>query len=379
MEEVTLDADDQPTNPSPTPDGEPAPQEDIGSIEDKTGMITQIMIPVCITMILVIAIVKTVNVQGDAVSQALVYAENPNDAGSTRFFGSLLNALIFVAMIIVVTVIFVVLYKYRCLKLIFGWLILSTGTMLGFFGGYLTYQILSALNIPMDWLTFSIVIWNFTVVGNISIFWHSNMKVNQTYLICISVILAVVFSRLPEWTTWTILAAIAIYDLFAVLCPRGPLRVLVETAQERDEPIPALIYNASIVMMMVNSDEEDSQEEDKKPTATSTNINTQKEKKEDDSSSDDKPKGRGVKLGLGDFVFYSVLVGRAALFDMLTVFSSFIGIVTGLFCTILLLALWRKALPALPISIAFGILFYFLSKIFLYPFATKLIVNGLIV
>jgi len=220
-------------------------------------------------------------------------------------------------MIIVVTVLFVVLYKYRCLKLIFGWLILSTGIMLGFFGGFLTYQVLYALNIPMDYITFAILLWNFAIVGNISIFWHSSVKINQAYLIAISVILAVVFTRLPEWTTWTILAAIAVYDLFAVLCPRGPLRVLVETAQERDEPIPALIYNASIIMMMGSK----SEEEDDKGPGTAVN----------DAEEDEKPKSRGVKLGLGDFVFYSVLVGRAAMFDMLTVFASFIGIVTGLF------------------------------------------------
>jgi len=319
------------------------------------------MVPVCITMVLVILIVKTLNSSSvDSVGQAMVYTENPNDSGGTRFVGSLINALIFVGMIIVVTIIFVVLYKYRCLKLIFGWLILSTGVMLGFFGGYLLYNLLDAWNVPMDWFTFALIIWNFAAVGNIAIFWHASVKVNQAYLIAISVILAVVFTRLPEWTTWTILGAIAIYDLFAVLCPKGPLRVLVETAQERDEPIPALIYNASIIMMMGKSDDEDNQEEKSK-------------------SDEEKSQHRGVKLGLGDFVFYSVLVGRASLFDMLTVFASFIGIVTGLFCTILLLAVWRKALPALPISIFFGILFYFLSRIFLYPFAISLIVSGFVV
>lgn len=82
-----------------------------------------------------------------------------------------------------------------------------------------------------------------------------------------------------------------------------------------------------------------------------------------------------IKLGMGDFIFYSVLVGRAAMYDMLTVFASYLAIVAGLGTTLILLALFRKALPALPISIALGVTFYFLARIVLEPVVLPLSVH----
>lgn len=151
------------------------------------------------------------------------------------------------------------------------------------------------------------------------------------------------------------MAAIAIYDVFAVLCPSGPLRVLVNISQERQETIPALLYNGSIMFMMVNPEEQNIQE------------NNQNEQNAEQIEVEE-PQSRGIKLGLGDFVFYSVLVGRAALFDMITVFTCFIAVVTGLFFTLILLGVFRKALPALPISIFLGIVFFFVTRFFLLPY-----------
>jgi len=313
-----------------------------------------ILKPVGITMIFVIWAVKTMadvnSVSG--YSSVIAYTEQDNDGAGTKLWKSLVNALVVLAAILITTVLFVILYKYRCLKIIYGWLITSSLIMLAAFGGAFFYFVLSAWNIPMDLITYFFLLWNFSVVGILAIFWHGATKINQGYLIIISGLLAIFFTRLPEWTTFAILAVIALYDIVAVLSPCGPLKMLVETAQQRQEPIPALLYNASVYFFMADREPEEEEEPSKR---------------------------KGVKLGLGDFIFYSVLIGRAALDDMLTVFSCFIGIITGLFLTLLLLAIFRKALPALPISIALGILFYLLSSVFLFPFVFNLGANQIFV
>ena len=52
--------------------------------------------------------------------------------------------------------------------------------------------------------------------------------------------------KLPEWTSWTLLVLLACYDLFAVLSPAGPLKMLVELMVEQQSFLPGLLYEADV-------------------------------------------------------------------------------------------------------------------------------------
>jgi presenilin 1 len=212
-----------PERPAIVAQEESESNEEPENLEEGASMVVTIMKPVALTMLLVIYIVRGISLpellgaayQGPTY-MTMVYQHDDSDSGWLKFWGAVGNAVVFLCFILLATVLLVVLYKYRCMKVIFGWLFVSVGMLLAMFGGLVFYTWLSVHSLVLDWVTFSFLLWNFSVVGIVAVFWHAPTKLNQAYLVVISALMAMVFAYLPEWTLWSVLAIIAIYGTHAL-------------------------------------------------------------------------------------------------------------------------------------------------------------------
>lgn len=407
--------------------------------EEIVRIITPVSICMFLVVILVSILNNSESSSASITTVATIaYTEDSSDSFWDKFEGALLNSLVFVAVITVVTFILVLLFYLRFTSFLKYYMGFSAFLVLGFMGGEIALFLNQYFRIPVDCFTFLLVLFNFTVVGVLAVF-MSKMAifVTQGYLVVIGMLVAYWFTLLPEWTTWMLLVAMSLYDLAAVLLPGGPLRLLVELAMARDEDIPALVYEARPVLANDLSPRNDvvprrlwreprsvdSVRNENSNTGSSVvqNVNAVSglESSRNESRVVNAEEGQGsrgiseltapliehrinvqmhlaqqtvetenlvlegiglgssgaIKLGLGDFIFYSVLVGRAAMYDFMTVYACYLAIIAGLGITLVLLAFYQKALPALPVSVLLGVLFYLLTRLLLEAFVVQCSVN----
>lgn len=198
------------------------------------------------------------------------------------------------------------------------------------------------------------------------------------YLIFLSANLSThILTLLPPFTTWFLLIGLVVWDLFAVLAPCGPLRWIVEIIRTAEKDVTnkkkkiklpdVMIYSTMTYFTMSDKNSDNyTPDESLAPSNAKRNVKI----------ADLRP-----QLGLGDFIFYSLLVGKTATMtsSIVTLLFVAISILIGLISTLLLLIAYRRALPALPISLTISLIVLFVAYNCTEPMLNYLNVNMIFV
>jgi len=255
-----------------------------------------------------------------------------------------LNAVIFTSMAAVSAFIIIFLIKkigIKVLKYIFG---LSFG-FIGFFLTYMFAEVITFL-IFIQFQETTLLVNLYGLIINIFLpffiglfvfyllfkyFTSKSIMVKNSIVLYISLLISASMSIiLPLWTTIAILIGVSLWDIFAVLYKRGPIKEMIDLASTQDE------YD--------NTMEEEIKDKIEKGEAL---YDTSK-----------------LEIGIGDLAFYSLLTSSILIHTrniFLMMFST-IAIIIGTAITISGLKR-NKILPGLPISIFLGIGTFLISQL----------------
>ncbi|KUF73994.1 Presenilin protein [Phytophthora nicotianae] len=337
---------------------------------------------------------------------------------------ALLNALLVIVFIAFLTFGIVLLYKCNGMHLFAWYCMLYSAALLGLMGSKLVVIVLCGnLHWVIDRISLTIVMYNFAMVGVLSIFYQKGIPgiLERGYLIATSVIVAWQLAQLPEEKGTPIPGLLFEADVEKAhiggntIDQNAPKRrfasrdtvpeevfihrllLAAESVNVQDHgAVNGALFRRQVQVFLYDQNSQCQNQSDELarkfernqlrlwrnlytyycvdyvskqqpypaihtvfPTSMDTypayagrpnyNYDTRGEGCEDKS----------IKLGLGDFIFYSVLVARASLHGFDVFAACFLSILVGLGITLYLLARF-DALPALPISLFMGIITYLL-------------------
>ncbi|KAA0154354.1 hypothetical protein FNF29_02574 [Cafeteria roenbergensis] len=153
-----------------------------------------------------------------------------------------------------------------------------------------------------------------------------------------SAVMAWPFLSFPELTFWAGIAAITLWDIYAVLGPGGPLGFIMKHETERTRAglpsglPPSLIYDGGTFL-----------------------------------------------LGTGDLMLYAAVLGRAVNSGAVVGLFVALGVAGGVVITVAVTLLTARVLPALPVAIVLGIALYASTALATSPFVDMLSRAGAVV
>ena len=150
--------------------------------------------PVAVTMILASLACNYIVYYDESTSQEKdsgleFYTAQEGADNSDRIEASIINAIIVVSIMAVFTFLIVFIYWMGWTKCLYVYLIIASVLLLSVLGGLMFYTAIQKFNLLLDYFSFFFILYNFAVVGVLSIFYSSGIPkyITQCYLICTSV------------------------------------------------------------------------------------------------------------------------------------------------------------------------------------------------
>jgi hypothetical protein len=203
-------------------------------------------------------------------------------------------------------------------------------------------------------------------------YFRNKLSVNQKNLLVLSYgifIGAIIGISLPLWSIFSLAICFSIYDLIVVF--KGPLgkiwELFNENQQKASEDIKKKIESGEL------SEEE--------AAVLAEKLFLQNEEPDEEGGEGENEdlskfiKDLKIEIGSGDLIFYSALVAVVFIttLDWLTTLLVIVGVLAGAGLTIYFLLKKKRVLPALPFSMFFGIILFFLGQLINYLIALNVV------
>ncbi|VDM96901.1 unnamed protein product [Thelazia callipaeda] len=356
--------------------------------------VERLLIPVTLNILLTLSVwigVYRAKTDSNSVFYYMLDPEHNRTTGNEVIDG-LVNGIgcVFMLAIISFALLGMALYDYK--RLVQMWLYMSCVLIIfGVFSSFLV-DLFKALGFETAPPVFTIlIVAAYGSIGIIVFFTkRAPLYMHQFYVICNCSLVSVFYLRMfPTHTAWFVLVCIIIWDAFAVLAPFGPLRRINEkaheysdqvlrflmfTAQDRSDSLQDETIDENIRLRKTASPERDIQAKIVERNCQKVETFIKLANEERKYTVYDALNDASIRLGMGDFVFYSLLVGKAAASQSaMCVLGSAVGILVGLVVTLTVLSNEEETTPALPVSITVALLLHFGIYLFVEPFYQQIV------
>jgi hypothetical protein len=145
--------------------------------------------------------------------------EKEKSSAGEKSISILITVAIIVGLLIFVTSCITMIYKCQCFVLINIYFIFVLLIYLGLFFGIYFQELLHEINyIVVDKITAFLIIWSYVMVGIVTLFIGGPKITAQSYHVMLAEIIVLPLIKLiPLRTTWVLLFAVSIRDIYAVL------------------------------------------------------------------------------------------------------------------------------------------------------------------